>query len=82
MDESLTENRVIESRPGTNQKMTCTVYGDMANSKRKTITKSSERNKIKLKLRVTMERQKDPFLSVSTMKSKLKRESVSLGYSH
>lgn len=62
--------------------MTCTGYGDMANSKRKTITKSNERNKIKLKLRVTMEREKDPFLSVSTMKNKLKRESVSLGYSH
>lgn len=76
MDESLTEKRVIESTPDTNQKMTCTVYGDVVNSKGRSITKSNGRNKITLKLRVTLEREKDPFLSVSTMKSKLKRENV------
>lgn len=55
MEESLTENRVIESIPDTNQEMTCTSYADIVNSAmaRRNITESTERNKIRtLKLGV------------------------------
>lgn len=47
VEETLPENRVIESTPDTNQGMTCTSCGDSINSEteRKTITERTEGDK-------------------------------------
>ena len=82
MEQSLTENRFIESTPNTNQEVTFTSYGDIVNSEmtRRNITESTKRNKIRtLNLGANHEKEKkEPFLSVLRMKKQVKGESVSL----